>query len=479
MNIKNKNKKEDFDDKVSERFEVLDKIGKGTFGTVYKALDKSTNTIVAIKRTFDVLNSKAESERLLRELTLINSFEEHPNIIKIYNVKKSENSKDLYLIYEYFPANLYTVIRAKILTSQHIKFITYQLLKILKYIHSAGIIHRNLKPSNILITPECQIKLDDFSLAKSIITKEDDYLSNITDYIAIRWYRAPEILLGAEYVENTEDHEIKENIVDVENKANIVDGEITEVVEKMENTDIGENERLENHNYEESDEKKTKSQTSSNKNSDYKYAEYCKKVDLWSVGCILGEMLCGKTVFPGSSTINQLNLITQLVGFPTPEDLDQIKLSLTGLLESIKLLQKIDVKSYLYDGVGDFKDTNSNCNNGNRFKKMFPDAEDDALDLLTKLLVFNPYKRITVEEALEHPFVKDFRNIEEEIICNQKIELRLTDEFIQEVLIYKKKMEKDEACDSHTNSVYITEYKDRKFSKDGKNKTKFSEEKKI
>jgi len=465
MNIKNKNKKEDFDDKVSERFEVLDKIGKGTFGTVYKALDKTTNTIVAIKKTFDVLNSKAESERLFRELTLINSFEEHPNIIKIYNVKKSLNSKDLYLMYEYYPANLYTVIRAKILTSQHIKFISYQLLKLLKYIHSAGIIHRNLKPSNILITPECMIKLDDFSLAKSIITKEDDYLSNITDYIAIRWYRAPEILLGAEYVEDSIDQEIKENNVDVKNSDNIKDELITEVVNNVENTGIGENERLHKDNCVENDAKNLKSQSLSNNDPEYKYSEYCKKVDLWSVGCILGEMLCGKTIFPGSSTINQLNLITQLVGFPTQEDLDQIKLSLTGLLESIKLLQKIDIKSYLYNGVNNIKDFNQDSNNSNRFKKMFPDVEDDALDLLTKLLVFNPYKRITVEEALAHSFVRDFRKVEEEITCSRKIELRLTDEFKQEVLMYKKQVEKEEGCDSYTNSVYIS-----KFSEETKKK---------
>ena len=87
---------------------------------------------------------------------------------------KSENNKDLYLIFDYMETDLHAVIRANILEEIHHQFIIYQVLKALKFIHSGGLIHRDLKPSNILLDSECNAKIADFGLARSIVSVEND-----------------------------------------------------------------------------------------------------------------------------------------------------------------------------------------------------------------------------------------------------------------------------------------------------------------
>lgn len=116
--------------------------------------------------------------------------------------------------------------------------------------HSAQLLHRDLKPSNLLLNSECHVKVGDFGLARSLDTKDTDTIPILTDYVATRWYRAPEILLG------------------------------------------------------------------SNK--------YTKGVDMWSLGCILAELLMGKPVFPGTSTIDQLDRVLQVTGKPTADDIESI-----------------------------------------------------------------------------------------------------------------------------------------------------------
>ena len=110
---------------------------------------------------------------------------------------KAENNKDLYLVFEYMETDLHKVVRANILEDIHKQYIIYQLLKSLKYIHSAEVIHRDLKPANLLIDSECHIKVADFGLARSLTTPQRDEDPVMTEYVATRWYRAPEILLGS------------------------------------------------------------------------------------------------------------------------------------------------------------------------------------------------------------------------------------------------------------------------------------------
>jgi len=93
--------------------------------------------------------------------------------------------------------DLHAVIRANILEPIHKQYIIYQLLKSLKYLHSASILHRDLKPSNLLLNAECHMKVADFGLARSLVHASTEAQPLVTDYVATRWYRAPEILLGS------------------------------------------------------------------------------------------------------------------------------------------------------------------------------------------------------------------------------------------------------------------------------------------
>lgn len=104
--------------------------------------------------------------------------------MNIYEKKKKET-------------DLHAVIRANILEDIHKQYIVYQLLKALKYMHTGNILHRDLKPSNLLLNSDCFLKVADFGLARSIASLENAENPVLTDYVATRWYRAPEILLGS------------------------------------------------------------------------------------------------------------------------------------------------------------------------------------------------------------------------------------------------------------------------------------------
>ena len=103
------------------------------------------------------------------------------------------------MISELVEGDLYSIIKSpQKLENDHIKFIIYQILRALKYQHSARVLHRDLKPRNILISSKCEVKLCDYGLARLLNDTLDKGTENLTDYVATRWYRAPELLLGNE-----------------------------------------------------------------------------------------------------------------------------------------------------------------------------------------------------------------------------------------------------------------------------------------
>ena len=127
-------------------------------------------------------------------------------MVKIYNLHKAENKIDLYVIFEIMETDLHTVIRAEVCRDVQIRFITWQMLMSLKFVHSANVTHRDMKPSNILINKSCKIKLADFGLARWM-KDIDKYVDPVlTDYIATRWYRPPECLLTDGYYNHKMDY---------------------------------------------------------------------------------------------------------------------------------------------------------------------------------------------------------------------------------------------------------------------------------
>ena len=187
---------EEVEPHVLERFEIIQKLGKGAYGIVWKAKNKKSGQLVALKKVYDAFQNSTDAQRTYREVMYLQHLNGHENIIRLLSIIRAYNNKDLYLVFDLMETDLHIVIRAKILKPVHKTFILYQLFKSLKYIHSAEIIHRDLKPSNMLINSDCLMKLADFGLARSVASTDEGY-PIVSEYIATRWYRAPEILLGS------------------------------------------------------------------------------------------------------------------------------------------------------------------------------------------------------------------------------------------------------------------------------------------
>ncbi|KAI1243698.1 Mitogen-activated protein kinase 15, partial [Lamprotornis superbus] len=307
------------------------------YGIVWKAIDRRTGETVAVKKIFDAFRNRTDAQRTFREIMFLQEFGEHPNIIKLLDVIQAENDKDIYLIFESMETDLHAVIKkGNLLKDIHKCYILYQLLKATKFIHSGNVIHRDQKPSNVLLDGQCCVKLCDFGLARSLCQLGEEQPSPaLTEYVATRWYRAPEILLASR--------------------------------------------------------------------------SYTKGVDMWSIGCILGEMLLGKPLFPGTSTMNQIEQILRVIPAPSPEDI----LALQSEYKASRVA----------------------------FEEIFPSSTPlPALDLLKKLLVFNPDKRLTAEEALQHPYVSRFHCPSREPSLDFDVILPLGDDVQLSVAEYRNKL---------------------------------------
>lgn len=141
---------------------------------------------------------------------------------------------------------------------------------------------------------------------------------------------------------------------------------------------------------------------------------------MWSMGCILAELLLGKPVFPGTSTLNQLDRVMEITGRPSPEDIEAINSPLAQtMLESLP------------------------PSKSRRLRDVFPTASDDALDLLKSLLQFNPSKRLTAEQALRHNYVAQFHNTDDEPNCTRKIQIPIDDNQKFSIREYRNKLYSD------------------------------------
>uniref|UniRef100_J3M3W7 mitogen-activated protein kinase n=1 Tax=Oryza brachyantha TaxID=4533 RepID=J3M3W7_ORYBR len=335
------------------RYKIEEVIGKGSYGVVCSALDTHTGDKVAIKKINDIFEHVSDATRILREIKLLRLLR-HPDIVEIKHIllpPSRREFKDIYVVFELMESDLHQVIKANDdLTPEHYQFFLYQLLRGLKYIHTANVFHRDLKPKNILANADCKLKICDFGLARVAFSDTPTAIF-WTDYIATRWYRAPE-LCGSFF------------------------------------------------------------------------SKYTPAIDIWSIGCIFAELLTGKPLFPGKNVVHQLDIITDLLGTPSPETISRIR--------------NEKARRYL---------------NGMRrkrpipFTQKFPNADPLAMRLLERMLAFDPKDRPSAEEALADPYFKNIANVDREPSAQPitKLEFeferrRITKEDIRE-LIYREILE--------------------------------------
>ncbi|KAH6572750.1 hypothetical protein BASA50_006875 [Batrachochytrium salamandrivorans] len=305
---------------ITEKYRFRREIGRGAYGSVWAAKELSTQRDVAIKkvgaRNFD---ETILTKRALREIKLLRHLNGHDNVALFIDVDVNDQTSkftELYVVEGLMEADLNQIIKSgQQLTKQHFQYFLYQLLRGLKWMHSANIIHRDLKPGNLLVNSDCELRICDFGLARGI-SDVNSHLVN-TEYVATRYYRAPEVVLSPKH--------------------------------------------------------------------------YTKAIDLWSVGCIFGEMLTNRVLFKGTDYIDQLQKIFEVLG--TPQDPTLTQLCTSRVLKYLRTWPK---------------------RNKMPFAQVFPRADAEGLDLIDKLLAFDATQRITAEAALAHPFLSVYHFADDE-----------------------------------------------------------------
>ncbi|XP_067883042.1 mitogen-activated protein kinase 7 isoform X2 [Heterodontus francisci] len=309
---------------VGDDYEIIETIGTGAYGVVSSARHRHTGQQVAIKKIPNAFDVVTNAKRTLRELKILKHFK-HDNIIAIKDILKPPGSyadfKSVYVVLDLMESDLHQIIHSsQPLSLEHARYFLYQLLRGLKYVHSANVVHRDLKPSNLLLNENCELKIGDFGMARGLSCRANEPEPFLTEYVATRWYRAPELMLS-------------------------VHG-------------------------------------------------YSRAIDLWSAGCIFGEMLGRRQLFPGKNYLHQLQLILTVLGTP-PEPLvasigaERVRDYLRGLPRR----QPVPLAS------------------------LYPGTDPQALELLGQLLRFDPQERPSAPQALRHPFLAKYHDPQDEPVC--------------------------------------------------------------
>ncbi|KAI8442357.1 hypothetical protein MSG28_005879 [Choristoneura fumiferana] len=290
-----------------EDFLKIEKIGEGTYGVVYKGKNKVTGQFVAMKKIRLEADDEGIPSTAIREISLLKELN-HPNIVKLEDVLMEESR--LYLIFEFLSMDLKKYMDSlgsgRLMSPGMVKSYLYQINSAILYCHQRRILHRDLKPQNLLIDQTGIIKVADFGLGRAFGVPVRVY----THEVVTLWYRAPEVLLGSQ--------------------------------------------------------------------------RYSCPVDMWSVGCILSEMSSKKPLFQGDSEIDQLFRIFRMLRTPTEE---------------------------IWPGVTslpDYKPTFPNWNTFN-LQNHVQNLDEVGMDLLRKMLIYDPMKRISAKDARRHRYFRDVR----------------------------------------------------------------------
>ncbi|CAG8532501.1 7856_t:CDS:2 [Ambispora leptoticha] len=289
---------------ISELYEILEKVGEGVYGIVFKARSRKTGQIVALKKI--KMESEEELPLSLREIMLLRALQ-NDHIVNLLEAIITRD--DVYLVFEYMEHDLKGVLYNPQLQLdvQHIKCLMLQLLEGLAVVHEHGILHRDIKCNNILLNNRGELKLGDFGLARRYNRKRQlDYTSHVVPLC----YRAPELILGA--------------------------------------------------------------------------TKYGPGIDVWSVGCLLVELLARKPLFQGKNEWEQLNIIFQLLGSPSLEEWPDV----------IKLPQ-------YYIMAPEMRQMS-------RFREEYKELLTPAtMELAEALLTLNPERRPSARDALDFNFFKE------------------------------------------------------------------------
>lgn len=365
--------------KVGPRYELMRILGKGSYGEVAQAKDiyhsqqgDKQPKYVAIKKIATSYEQDVDALHTFREIHLLRRLKGHDCIIQLIDVVAPESEHsivgDIYLVFEYVDTDLYKLIMSpQYLTTAHIQTFLYQMLKGLKFLHSSSVIHRDLKPANILINEDCSLKICDFGLARIVssdqVAKGNDYSDSSTSSSnsKLSSWNQPSLTRQLTKHVVTRWYRAPELIL---------------------------------------------------------IQPYTTAVDIWSVGCIFAELLSMQQesvpsyddrvpLFPGGSCfplsgnletksserLDQLSVIFGVLGMPSKEDLD----SIGSAHEYVKKLERGPSKT---------------------LEDLYPGADPRAIDLLKKMLQFNPCKRCTAEEALGHEFLACVREKEIEKVSD-------------------------------------------------------------
>ncbi|KAJ1909985.1 Cyclin-dependent kinase 10, partial [Tieghemiomyces parasiticus] len=293
-----------------DEFEKLNRLGEGTYGIVYRARDRRSGQVVALKKIrMNETGSAGLPVSSFREITLLKSID-HPNVVRILDVVVGRRLDSVFMAMEYCTQDMGHLLdnKRRAFTAPEVKCLMHQLLLGTQYIHDRYIVHRDLKLPNLLLTTDGVLKIADFGLARTFEAPHGSAngAGKMTPQVVTLWYRSPELLLGAK--------------------------------------------------------------------------RYTSAVDMWSIGCILAELLGHKPIMPGKSEREQLLMIIELLGTPTPR-------IWPGIVD-YPLYRNLVLPQQKY----------------NHLSVKFPDATSDTLDFLNLLFAYDPGQRITARGALKHAY---------------------------------------------------------------------------